>query len=329
MSDPKRIKLDSSGNGKWKKGKDGKRNYYAKAGENGGGKPARERYLKPGHRGFLITCNGRVRDCVRDSYRILNEYADEFYGPQEQAKETEDGKQVAAATEAEEQEEEDISIKLQKEAEAAGQKSDKAFRFQNVDSGATNCLFIQTSLENPNEIGYKLMKDLSATKKHKSRFILRMLPIEAVCRANLKDIMDTVGALCDRYFLKEPKSYAIIFHRRLNNELSRDDVIRELADLITAKNAGNKANLKNPDLAVIVEVIKGLCCIGILQEYYQLRKYNLAEIVAQTQAPPPTEAGPARTEDSENEQKVDEEAASTASKEPKAEDSSRSADILE
>uniref|UniRef100_A0A182J699 Uncharacterized protein n=1 Tax=Anopheles atroparvus TaxID=41427 RepID=A0A182J699_ANOAO len=277
MSDPKKMKLDASGNGKGRKGKDGKRNYYAKAGENGGGKSARERFLRTGHRGFLITCNGRVRDCVRDSYRILNEYADELYGPAEQTKDT-----AEKPAEDSEAEEEDISIKLQKEAEAAGQKSDKVFRFQSVESGAMNCLFIQTTLEKPSEIGFKLMKDLSVTKKHKSRFILRMLPIEAVCRANLKDIMDAVGALCDRYFLKEPKSYAIIFNRRLNNELSRDDVIRELADLITAKNAGNKANLKNPDLAVIVEVIKGLCCIGVLQEYYLLRKYNLAEIVAQT-----------------------------------------------
>uniref|UniRef100_A0A182JTW1 THUMP domain-containing protein n=1 Tax=Anopheles christyi TaxID=43041 RepID=A0A182JTW1_9DIPT len=230
--------------------------------------------MKPGHRGVLVTCNGHVRDCIRDSYRILNEYADELYGPVEKPScddehQSDDGS-----------DEEDIVLKLQKEAEAAGKKRDASFRFQSVESGAMNCLFIQTALPDPNEIVVKLMKDLSESKKHKSRFILRMLPIQVVCRANLKEMMDVVGRLGDQYFLKEPKTYAIIFNRRLNNDLSRDDVIRGLADLITSKNAGNKANLKNPELAVIVEVIKGLCCIGILPQYYQLRKYNVVELVA-------------------------------------------------
>ncbi|XP_053664131.1 THUMP domain-containing protein 1 homolog [Anopheles marshallii] len=277
MSEAKKIKLNSSGMEQRNRfRKMGKRNYYAKANEHGTGEGMRDRNMKPGHRGFLVTCNGHVRDCVRDSYRILNAYADELYGALDKTapEDSENQQQADAASD-----EEDISIKLQKEAEAAGKPNNKAFRFQSVDSGAMNCLFIQTSLPDPNELTSKIMKDLNDTKQHKSRFILRMLPIQAVCRANLKDIIDVVGKLSDRHFLKEPKTFAILFNRRLNNDLSRDDVIRELAELITAKNAGNKANLKNPDLAVIVEVIKGLCCIGILPEYYQLRKYNLVELV--------------------------------------------------
>uniref|UniRef100_A0A182RB18 THUMP domain-containing protein n=1 Tax=Anopheles funestus TaxID=62324 RepID=A0A182RB18_ANOFN len=274
----------------------GKRNYYAKANEHGKGDAMRDRCMKPGHRGFLVTCNGHVRDCVRDSYRILNAYADELYGAMDKSTLRDEEQQSEVASD-----EEDISIKLQKEAEAAGkQQHNKSFRFQSVESGALNCLFIQTSLPDPNELTYKLMKELSDTKQHKSRFILRMLPILTVCRANLKDIIDAVGKLSDQYFLKEPKTFAILFNRRLNNDLSRDDVIRELAELIAAKNSGNKANLKNPDLAVIVEVIKGLCCIGILPEYYQLRKYNLVELVApqnQNSAPASQEPAVAKTDD--------------------------------
>ncbi|XP_050073115.1 THUMP domain-containing protein 1 homolog [Anopheles maculipalpis] len=281
MSEAKKIKLDSSGppsdKRKPKHGKAGKRNYYAKAQDHGAG----DRCLKPGHRGFLVTCNGHVRDCIRDSYRILNAYADELYGTADKTPTLDDNSGGDGVESNVPSDEEDISIKLQKEAEAASRKQNKSFRFQNVDSGALNCLFIQTTLTDPNEMAVKLMKDLSATKKHKSRFILRMLPIQAVCRANLKDIIDAVGRLSDLFFLKEPKTYAVIFNRRLNNDLSRDDVIREVAELITTKNAGNKANLKCPQLAVIVEVIKGLCCIGILPDYYQLRKYNLVELVAQ------------------------------------------------
>ncbi|XP_058054882.1 THUMP domain-containing protein 1 homolog [Anopheles bellator] len=276
MSDSKRIKLNTPGKGnghnRQKKGNFAKRNFYAR----------NDRFMQPGQRGFLVTCNGRVHDCTRDSYRILNEYADLLYGPAAAPAEPTD----AANEKTGEESEEDISVTLQKETEAAGKTKTKEMRFQQVDSGATNCLFIRTTLKEPTELALRVLKDLSDSKKPKSRFILRMVPIEAVCRANLRDLIDTVGGLCDRHFLKEPKTYAIIFNHRLNNELSRDDVIRELAQLITSKNVGNKANLSNPDLAVIVEVIKGLCCIGILPEYYQLRKYNLAEVVTQPQALP-------------------------------------------
>jgi len=43
---------------------------------------------KPGHRlvaglkGFIVTCNEHERDAVKESYNILNEYADKLYGPE-------------------------------------------------------------------------------------------------------------------------------------------------------------------------------------------------------------------------------------------------------
>jgi tRNA acetyltransferase TAN1 len=40
----------------------------------------REFVLKPGLKGFLCTCNSREKDCIRESYNILNEYADSLYG---------------------------------------------------------------------------------------------------------------------------------------------------------------------------------------------------------------------------------------------------------
>jgi hypothetical protein len=40
----------------------------------------REFVLKPGLKGFLCTCNNREKDCIRESYNILIEYADSLYG---------------------------------------------------------------------------------------------------------------------------------------------------------------------------------------------------------------------------------------------------------
>ena len=33
--------------------------------------------------GFLITCNNREREAVREAYNLLNEYADRLFGPEQ------------------------------------------------------------------------------------------------------------------------------------------------------------------------------------------------------------------------------------------------------
>ncbi|KAL9698943.1 hypothetical protein quinque_002384 [Culex quinquefasciatus] len=74
-------------------------------------------------------------------------------------------------------------------ASLSGQTEKKKFRFESVDTGAKNICFIT---------------------------------------ANLKDIMDGAGKLFNWYFLKELKTFTIIFNRRFNNELERESTINAL-----------------------------------------------------------------------------------------------------
>ena len=60
-----------------------------------------------------------------------------------------------------------------------------------------------------------------------------------------------------------------------------------LADLVSLKNATNFADLSHPKLVVLVELIKGVCCLSVLPEYFELSKYNLVEIVAPPKEPKP------------------------------------------
>lgn len=43
-------------------------------------KKNRDLFVKPGIKGFVCTCNGNEKQCIRESYNILNEYADQLYG---------------------------------------------------------------------------------------------------------------------------------------------------------------------------------------------------------------------------------------------------------
>ncbi|XP_039437350.1 THUMP domain-containing protein 1 homolog [Culex pipiens pallens] len=144
-----------------------------------------------------------------------------------------------------------------------------------MDTGAKNICYITTVLEDPTELALKILQDAAGTKDQKSRYIMKPVPIEVVNKANLKDIMDGAGKLFDRDFLKEPKMFAITSNRLFNNELERESMINALAEMISAKNRGNKTNLKHPELAVIVEVIKGLTMISVVPEISELRMYNL------------------------------------------------------
>ena len=96
------------------------------------------RVLKEGMAGFLLTCNNREKEAVREAYNILNEYADVLYGPESKA---EDQKEDVLDCD-------DIDSALDKEKESlqtetTAEKGER--RFQQVESGANNCIFIKTS----------------------------------------------------------------------------------------------------------------------------------------------------------------------------------------
>ena len=63
-----------------KKGKKRPKSYYIKCAA--GKKRKRVNDLDIGMKGFLITCNTHEKEAVRESYNILNEYADKLYGPE-------------------------------------------------------------------------------------------------------------------------------------------------------------------------------------------------------------------------------------------------------
>ena len=64
-----------------KRGKKRPKSYYIKCAKKprqyGGGR------LDAGMRGFLVTCNKREKEAVREMYNLLNEYADQMYGREE------------------------------------------------------------------------------------------------------------------------------------------------------------------------------------------------------------------------------------------------------
>lgn len=226
-------------------------------------------FMRMNTRGFLATCNFREKECVKECYNLLNSY---YESPD--SKGTSDG--LGQDPKNSDEEEEDISTQLENQIQASKIKA-KERVFHAVDTQVQNCVFIEASIEDPLSLGVRIVRDIAEHKLASTRFLLRLIPVEIVCRANLVDMMQTAEKLFDKHFLAEPKTYAIIFNRRHNNDIKRETVIKEFADIIQAKNQ-NKVDLSAPQLAVVVEVIKGFCCLSVVPDYYALKKYNLVEL---------------------------------------------------
>lgn len=237
--------------------------------------------------GFLCTCNFHERGCVTDAYRLLNLFADEKF-TSDVNKESEISSATNTLLEKETDKslkdadkDEDISTALEKEISELRTEREMPLtsrKFQVVDTGVKNMIFIASSLPNPLELVIKIVSKLDTTKEQCTRYLLRLLPIEVVCKAYMDNIKAKASELFEKYFAQEPKTFSIVFNRRSNNNIKRDEIIEDLAEIILRKNPGNKADLKNPDIAVIVEVIRGICLLSIAPNYYKFKKYNLFEI---------------------------------------------------
>uniref|UniRef100_H3C029 THUMP domain-containing protein 1 n=1 Tax=Tetraodon nigroviridis TaxID=99883 RepID=H3C029_TETNG len=233
------------------------------------------RELEVGMQGILITCNMNERKCTAEAFNLLNEYAEELYGPEKL--EDNDG----ASSEEEEADEDDVAAALKKEVaqlQAGGARQER--RFQALQSGANNVIFIKTHNLESDKLVHHILTDLHTTKKKKSRVILRMLPVTGTCKAFQEDMVKYLTTFLEPWF-KTPNSatYQIAFKARNSSHNKRDEIIKSIAGLVGKLNPKNKVDLTSPELTIIVEVIKAVCCVSVVRDYPLYRKYNVQEVV--------------------------------------------------
>ncbi|XP_036413629.1 THUMP domain-containing protein 1 [Colossoma macropomum] len=248
-----------------------KRSWRVRA--HGAKRPRQDRALSAGMQGVLITCNMNARRCTAEAYSLLGEYGEKLYGPEQLG--DPDGSDSDEA-----EDEDDVEAALKKEVTQIQSSSKKRERrFQAVDSGANNVVFIRTHDVDPEKLVHHILQDLHQTKKKKSRVILRMLPVSGTCRAFPEDMEKYLSSYLEPWF-KAPNraSFQINFKARNSSHNKREEVIKSLAGLVAKLNPENKVDLTNPELTIIVEIIKSVCCVSVVRDYMLFRKYNLQEV---------------------------------------------------
>ncbi|KAG8014612.1 THUMP domain-containing protein 1 [Nibea albiflora] len=275
------------------------------------------RELEVGMQGILITCNMNERKCTAEAFNLLNEYADELYGPEK----LQDNN--GSSSDEEEADEEDVDVALKKEVaqlQTSGAKQER--RFQALDSGANNVIFIKTQNLESDKLVHHILSDLHSTKKKKSRVILRMLPVTGTCKAFQDDMVKYLTTFLEPWF-KTPNcaTYQIAFKARNSSHNKRDEIIKAIAGSLVGKlNPKNKVDLTNPELTVIVEVIKAVCCISVVKDYTLYRKYNVQEVVKEDIPKPDVTAAKTESNTAEEEEEKKHEGEETNEEEKKGEE---------
>lgn len=264
------------------------------------------RELEVGMQGILITCNMNERKCTAEAFNLLNEYADQLHGPE---------KFNEGSSSEEECDEDDVEAALKKEvAQLKAPKGKQQRRFQALDSGANNVIFIRTHNLEPDKLVHHILSDLHTTKKKKSRVILRMLPVSGTCKAFQEDMEKYLVTFLEPWF-KTPShaTYQIAFKARNSSHNNREEIIKSIAGLVGKLNPKNKVDLTNPELTIIVEVIKTVCCVSVVHDYTLYRKYNVQEVLKEEVSKPDVDT--VKKDEVKNEAVVPEQQEKTTSEE--------------
>ncbi|XXG53172.1 hypothetical protein AAC387_Pa03g1314 [Persea americana] len=179
-------------------------------------------------------------------------------------------------------EEKSIDKQIEAELQELGDRNKR--HFVSLDSGCNGVIFIQMHKRSGNpgpfEIVQHVMVSAATTRKHMSRFILRMLPVELTCYASEEEISKAIKPLIAQYFPTEtqtPQKFAVLYEARANTGIDRMKIVNLVAKTVPEP---HKVDLNNPDKTIIVQVAKTVCMVGVAERYKELSKFNLRQLTS-------------------------------------------------
>ncbi|KAK7307914.1 hypothetical protein VNO77_41390 [Canavalia gladiata] len=179
-------------------------------------------------------------------------------------------------------EQKSIDRLIEAEFKELGDKNKR--RFVKLDSGCNGVVFVQMRKKDgdqgPKDIVHRIVTLAASTRKHMSRFILRILPIEVTCYASKEEILKAIKPLVEQYFPVEtqnPHKFAVLYEARANTGVDRMEIIDAVAKSVPGP---HKVDLKNPDKTIVVEIARTVCLIGVIEKYKEFSKYNLRQLTS-------------------------------------------------
>ncbi|KAM9963244.1 hypothetical protein ACTFIW_006469 [Dictyostelium discoideum] len=263
-------------------------------------------------KGLLVCCDSmREANSIGEMLPLLNIFADKYF-PKEEKEEEMKTEKVNSYYGTSEQKQEGTT-----DVEPSELKKRK--RFELINSGCGGIYFISIPIENVDPIDFMncifvdiykrqmVKKNLStdfidndiiknfpeSTKKmlenaNQSIFIAdkvlnrviftsKVLPILRTFRASEVDMYPIMREVIKENFKNaQGKTFAIELRSRNNSSLEKNKVIKDIAEMV---DPSIKVDLSNPDLVIVIEIIKSSVVTSVIPQYKKLFKLNLREVI--------------------------------------------------
>ncbi|KAK9473995.1 uncharacterized protein V1510DRAFT_442473 [Dipodascopsis tothii] len=230
--------------------------------------------ILPGSAGVFVTCNrNHERQCTQELIELFNEEAEKQYDLTA-ASDDDDG--------------DDVEASLAKELDALKQKKTGSL-FTPValqcECGMllagtlTAVLFFRTRKPVvPTQFVHKICADALASGAKTTRHTLRLSPVTLTATANEEELVKLAQTVLAPHFHGEgvaPLKYAIRPTIRNHTTMSRDRVIKLVADEVGAPHT---VDLANYDRLILIEIFKSVVGLSVVEDYEQFKRYNLQQI---------------------------------------------------
>ncbi|KAN0053397.1 hypothetical protein ACTA71_009847 [Dictyostelium dimigraforme] len=108
-------------------------------------------------------------------------------------------------------------------------------------------------------------------------FTSKVLPILRTFRASEVDMYPIMREVIKENFKNaQGKTFAIELRTRNNSSLDKNKVIKDVAEMV---DPSIKVDLSNPDLVIVIEIIKSSVVTSVIPQYKKLFKLNLREVI--------------------------------------------------
>ena len=172
--------------------------------------------------------------------------------------------------------------KLEIEPESKDNTQEEASLKQKVDTVSRLYDPFKPTPWDPLAVVHNIITDIQSNNKEapSSRFISRMIPIQATCYSTMEEITHMATSLLDKYLSpnNDPKTFSVAIKQRNCSLVKKDQVIDSLYNLVVAKKKHYTVKLKNADVTILVEICKTLCGMSVIDNCAErFQNFNLQE----------------------------------------------------
>ncbi|KAJ7295596.1 hypothetical protein O6H91_Y177500 [Diphasiastrum complanatum] len=146
------------------------------------------------------------------------------------------------------------------ELELAQLRDKRKARFIGLDTGCAGIVFVEMLRDDnvrPLELVKSIIRTVVTSKQSRTRFCLRLLPVEVTCYASQSEVKRAAEPVISHYFSQENGDdglkFAVVYEARANTSLDRMEIINAVAQLVPKHHS---VDLKNPDITIIVQIVK-------------------------------------------------------------------------